>query len=115
MFAVLGFLSIAIAVYLVFEEVAYSQEMRPYFRGVRDEGMGGAGVAVVDDETSLFINPAGLGKVRGPYFALLNPELESNYDTTSAIGANLNSYVGAQDPNALLNLAARNPDRNLLS
>ncbi len=92
---------------------AVAQEKTQNFRSARDEAMGGAGVAIVDDETALFVNPAGLGKVRGTYLSLINPELETNYSTVSAIGANLSSYAGAQDPNALLNLAVKNPDKNL--
>jgi hypothetical protein len=92
---------------------AWSQELVPYYRGVRDEAMGGAGVAVVNDETALFINPAGLGKIRGPYLSLINPEVETNYETVSALGASASSLSGAQDPQTLLNFSMRNPDKNL--
>jgi hypothetical protein len=92
-------------------ELASGSEIYPFFRGVRAQGMGGAGVATVDDETSLFINPAGLGRVRGTYFALLNPELELNYDLNVALGNSLNFGV-MQDPQGLLNLNAKYPDKH---
>ncbi len=44
--------------------------------------MGGAKIAVANDETSLLANPAGLGKLRDYYGTLLDPELEfsQNYN-----------------------------------
>jgi hypothetical protein len=43
---------------------AVAAERYEFYNGIRGLGMGGAQVAVVNDETSLMINPAGLGKLR---------------------------------------------------
>lgn len=104
---------IFLALFLGTHSFAKASEIYPFFRGVRAEGMGGAAVATTNDETALFLNPAGLGKIRGPYFILANPEIETNYDTQSAFGANLSSYTSIQDPQALLGVAQKNPDKNL--
>ena len=46
------------------------------YRGSRGLGMGGADTAVVNDETSLLVNPAGLGKLRNNIGTLIDPEIE---------------------------------------
>jgi len=51
-------------------------EVYEVYRGSRGQGMGGADTAVVNDETSLLINPAGLGKLRNTIGTLFDPELE---------------------------------------
>jgi hypothetical protein len=96
----------------IFSGEAFSQEIQPFFRGIRAQAMGGAGVGTVNDETAIFINPAGLGKVRGPYFVLINPELEANYDTnTAVIGSN--NFSAPMNAQAMLDIAKRNPDKHL--
>lgn len=52
-----------------------------FYRGVRQMGMGGASIAVVNDETAVLSNPNGLGRLRDHFFTLFDPEL-----TTSANG-----------------------------
>lgn len=65
--------------------VASAQEVREFYIGARGLGMGGTqGIAVVNDETSLLVNPAGLGKLRDWYGTILDPEVEVGsrfYDT----------------------------------
>jgi hypothetical protein len=51
-------------------------EIYELYRGARGLGMGGADTAVVNDETSLLINPAGLGKLRNNIGVLFDPEVE---------------------------------------
>lgn len=51
-------------------------EVFDLYRGARGQGMGGADTAVVNDETALLINPAGLGKLRNTIGTLLDPEIE---------------------------------------
>jgi hypothetical protein len=46
------------------------------YNGTRSLGMGGAAIAVVNDETSLLVNPAGLGKLRDAFGTLIDPEIE---------------------------------------
>lgn len=55
-----------------------SDEMMPFFRGARMLSMGGAQVAVSNDETALLSNPAGLGRVRDYYGTILDPEIDVN-------------------------------------
>ncbi|MBK9294610.1 MAG: hypothetical protein IPM57_09215 [Oligoflexia bacterium] len=86
-------------------------ESKPFFRNVRAQSMGGAAVATVNDESALFLNPAGLGKLRGGYVALVNPEIETNYETVSAIGANYSAVTAFLNPQAMHDLALRNPDK----
>lgn len=57
---------------------AQNNEVRSFYRGVRALGMGGAGVAVANDETSLLVNPAGLGRLRNMYGTILDPEVEGS-------------------------------------
>lgn len=53
-----------------------AQEVREFYTGIRGLGMGGAGIATVNDETALLINPAGLGKLRDSYGTIIDPELD---------------------------------------
>lgn len=57
---------------------AYSQdsEVRASYMGVRSLGMGGAQIAVVNDETALLSNPAALGKLRDSYGTIFDPEVD---------------------------------------
>lgn len=67
--------------------VAYSaqgREVREFYNGARSLGMGGASIAVVNDETALLSNPAGLGKLRDFYGTVLDPELDGSSNITNA-------------------------------
>jgi hypothetical protein len=68
---------------------AWSQEVTRFYTGSRMMGMGGASIAVVNDETALLSNPAGLGKLRDKYGTILDPEIEasSNYTKLNALSA----------------------------
>ncbi len=57
---------------------AQADEVRSWFRGTRMMGMGGAGIAVADDETALLVNPAGLGRLRDVYGTVIDPEFEGS-------------------------------------
>lgn len=65
----------------------FAQEVRENYNGARSMAMGGASIAVVNDETALLINPAALGKLRDAYGTILDPEVEGSarlkqmYDT----------------------------------
>lgn len=48
-------------------------------------GMGGAAVAVVNDETALLLNPTGLGRLREPYVTLIDPEITTNMDSVGSV------------------------------
>lgn len=60
---------------------ANAEERRSFYSGVRCLGMGGACLAVTNDETALLVNPAGLGKLRDFFGTVLDPELEFGYTT----------------------------------
>ncbi|MDZ4677995.1 MAG: hypothetical protein SGI74_10880 [Oligoflexia bacterium] len=104
--------TVTFSIALLFSFESYSQEIQPFFRSVRAQAMGGAGVATVNDETALFINPAGLGKIRGPYFVLINPELETNYEANAALSAGF-QYAAVLNAQSMLDVAKRNPDKRL--
>lgn len=53
-----------------------ASEIFEQYNGTRSLGMGGVGIAIVNDETALLVNPAGLGKLRDSFGTFLDPELE---------------------------------------
>lgn len=55
---------------------AFSSEVREFYNGARSLGMGGASIAVVNDETALLTNPAALGKLRDAYGTIFDPEID---------------------------------------
>lgn len=57
---------------------AQTLEIREFYNSIRSQGMGGASIAVTNDETSLLSNPAGLGKLRDSFGTLIDPELEAS-------------------------------------
>ncbi|MEO0335317.1 MAG: hypothetical protein AAF202_02930 [Pseudomonadota bacterium] len=59
---------------------ASAQERFEFYNGVRQLGMGGAVIAVVNDETALLSNPAGLGKLRDYFITVADPEVELGTD-----------------------------------
>jgi hypothetical protein len=72
---------------LFYSHLVWSGERYQLYSGARGLAMGGASIAVVDDETALLINPAALGKLRNSYGTIFDPEIESS-DNNSAIYAN---------------------------
>lgn len=75
--------------------ISYQSKAADFYTGIRQMGMGGAAVAVVNDETSLLINPIGLGRLREPYVTLVDPEVTTNIQSRSSV-QNL-SVIGAAD------------------
>ena len=65
--------------------------------------MGGAAIAVVNDETALLLNPAGLGKLRSSITTIFDPEIHGNAN----ISKNYNAVLGRDpmNPQALLDWA----------
>ncbi len=62
---------------LIIPCIAQSAERFEFYTGVRQMAMGGAAIGVVNDETSLLLNPAGLGRLRNSFFTLVDPEIDS--------------------------------------
>lgn len=63
---------------------AQFNERREFYKGLRYQAMGGASVAVANDETALVTNPAGLGRLRDVYGTIVDPELELNTNAITA-------------------------------
>ena len=79
-------------------------EKYEFYNSVRSLGMGGARIAVVNDETSLIINPAGLGRLRDYYGTIIDPEVEYGTGTEMAISTDIMAGVDPQRGlNALTN------------
>jgi hypothetical protein len=89
-----------IAVTLVIAGVSTSAraaEFTEFYTGVRQLGMGGAYTAVVNDETALLTNPAGLGKLRESTFTVIDPELSGSFnDTKIATLSNASNVINLQ-------------------
>ncbi|MCB9072938.1 MAG: hypothetical protein H6623_04885 [Bdellovibrionaceae bacterium] len=64
-----------------------------FYQGIRQMGMGGAAIAVVNDETSLLLNPIGLGRLREPYVTLIDPEVTTNTKGAGAVQSLLTDSV----------------------
>lgn len=61
---------------LILPSYSFAREVRENYNGIRGLSMGGASIGVVNDETALLVNPAGLGKLRDFYGTILDPESE---------------------------------------
>lgn len=73
-------------VYMFAAQDTYAQERYEFYNGVRQMGMGGAVIAVVNDETALLSNPAALGKLRDHFITLFDPEIEGNMNVERTVG-----------------------------
>ena len=78
---------VAAAALLIAAGPVRGAEIYEFYTGVRQLGMGGAYTAVVNDETSLLTNPAGLGKLRDVTLTLADPELSIGSKNTDAATA----------------------------
>lgn len=67
---------IIITIYLGFAASTHAREHFEFYRGIRQMGMGGAAIGVVNDQTALLLNPAGLGRLRDFYLTLADPTAE---------------------------------------
>jgi hypothetical protein len=85
-------------------------ERYEFFTGVRQMGMGGASVAVANDETSLLANPATLGKLRTYILTVVDPEITGGNDDGPIMGAR--PVTDMLDPQPLLEQTKVNPGRH---
>lgn len=85
--------------WLPLTETARATEIYHFYEGVRQLGMGGAYTAVVNDETSLLTNPAGLGKIHDVIFTIADPEVSGSFHDTEITSI---SNPNAQTPSDLL-------------
>ncbi len=93
-----------------FGALAQTNEVRQYYNGARSLGMGGTGIAVVNDETSLLINPAGLGKLRDIYGTVFDPELEGSANYPELYRAN--AFTDTTNPEKISTTLINNPDNH---
>jgi hypothetical protein len=89
---------------------AFAQERYSFYQGVRQMGMGGASVAVVNDETALLANPAALGKLRDHYVTVVDPDVEVGTHTQQVTN---NNVMGMTNPQTALDDSLKHPDKHL--
>ncbi len=96
----------ALVLTMAFAHSARAGEIFDFYTGVRQMGMGGAYTGVVNDETALLTNPAGLGKVRDATFTIVDPEFSiGSTDTNVASSSDINKVLDIQKLLDLLNNA----------
>lgn len=88
---------------------ANAGERFEFYNGARSLGMGGVSSAVVNDETALLSNPAGLGKLRDYFVTVADPELDLGADTQSMVGADITAFL---DPQKTLTDAKTKPGKH---
>lgn len=75
----------------------FAAETYEFFNGIRMMGMGGASIAVVNDETALVSNPAALGKLRDHFTTVFDPEVDYGAENSSvATGTTIFSAASLQ-------------------
>lgn len=82
---------------------SWGQEKFEFYQGVRGLGMGGVSIAVVNDETAVLVNPAGLGKLRNYFLTVADPELTLGSETESIVGTGITKFMDPQDTLDVLN------------
>jgi hypothetical protein len=87
---------------------ARTQEVHTFFSGARSLAMGGAQIAVVNDETALLANPAGLGKLRDFYGTILDPEGDANQNANTLY--NTTQFNSPTDMTQISNALSKSPN-----
>ncbi len=88
----------------------WSGERLEFHNGVRALGMGGAALAVTNDETAMVVNPAGLGKLRDYIVTVFDPELHMSGPVTGLTsGQQITNYF---DPQPIYDAIAKMPGLN---
>ncbi len=95
---------------LLISRTSGAAERYEFFTGVRQMGMGGASVAVVNDETALLSNPAGLGKLRTYIITIVDPEITASQDNGPIMGGR--PFGDMMQPQILLDTTKLNTDRH---
>ncbi len=102
--------SLVLFLLLLNSRMSSAAERYEFFSGVRQNGMGGASIAVANDETSLLANPATLGKLRTYIVTILDPEVTAGNDNGSLLGSRA---VGDMlNPQPLLEQTKLSPERH---
>ncbi len=92
---------------------AAAGEIYEFYNGARTMAMGGAYVTTVNDETAVFHNPGGLGRLRDPFFTAVDPEIDISANLTDFV--RLNSVGKLTSIQGLLELLNRNPGKHFHS
>lgn len=92
---------------------SFAAERYEFYTGARQMGMGGATIAVVNDETALVQNPAALGKLREKYLTLIDPEVHMGSETTEILSDEDYDFTKIMDPQDQLTILNSNPDKRL--
>ncbi len=69
-------IKVLFVLFILFEFEIQAQELHEFYNGARGLSMGGAAIAVTNDETALMVNPAALGKLRDSYRTIFDPEID---------------------------------------
>lgn len=83
----------------------FASERYENYNGIRQMGMGGAAAGIANDETALLLNPAGLGKLRGPIFTLIDPEAELNTEAYGFYNSGTTAGYTPTDLQGIVNTA----------
>ncbi len=89
---------------------AHAEERYEFYNGIRALGMGGASIAVVNDETALLVNPAALGKLRDYFITIIDPEIAVSQQTEEIAGTDILKMIG---PQSALEKALVNADKRM--
>ncbi|MCB0365139.1 MAG: hypothetical protein H6624_10470 [Bdellovibrionaceae bacterium] len=93
----------AVILYIFAAYSAHAGQNFEFYRGIRQMGMGGASIAVVNDETALLANPAGLGKLRDYIITVADPEVDVGSKTQAIIGTGVTKVLEPQETLDLIN------------
>lgn len=74
--------NLLVVLVLLVSPLAGASEIFEFYTGARQQAMGGAYTAVVNDETAILSNPAGLGRIRDSIFTLADPEVDASFTAT---------------------------------
>jgi len=85
--------------FLIFSTIAQGKSLRVPYQGVRPLGMGNAFVALADDSNLLWYNPAGLARVKGFHFNLI--DLQLGADSRDTLDR-MNNFIFKDDSRNLL-------------
>jgi hypothetical protein len=88
--------------------VSAAAEIYQAYTGARELAMGGAYVTTVNDETALELNPAGLGRLRGRIFTLLDPELDLGANDQKIFSAST-SYLDMFNAKSIMDNSKSSP------
>ncbi len=101
---------IATCIAISFSFQIHAAETYEFYNGIRQMGMGGASIAVVNDETALLANPAALGKLRDSFTTLFDPEVD--YGKENSAIATGNAIFSAFTAQGLLDKLREHPNKH---